>query len=228
MKEITKNIRNLGFDNWFQSNTDSQLIENHRIARVITVHKNSYIISKGIGDVFAELAGKMLYSADSSVLLPTVGDWVAADFFDDDSHAIIHNLLPRKTLLKRKTSGKNVDFQLIAANIDTAFIIQSLDENFNLRRLERYLVMINESSITPIVLLSKADLLSTPKIEEKITEKKHLITETILLTLRSKNLNQVRPPEAIDQLKNELVTAVNNRLGEQVIDKIYFTEYIVQ
>jgi len=66
------------------------------------------------------------------------------------------------------------------------------------------------------------------KIEEKITEKKHLITETILLTLRSKNLNQVRPPEAIDQLKNELVTAVNNRLGEQVIDKIYFTEYIVQ
>jgi len=64
MKEITKNIRNLGFDNWFQSNTDSQLIENHRIARVITVHKNSYIISKGIGDVFAELAGKMLYSAE--------------------------------------------------------------------------------------------------------------------------------------------------------------------
>jgi len=66
------------------------------------------------------------------------------------------------------------------------------------------------------------------KIEEKIKEKNHLITETILLTLRSKDLNQVRPPEAIDQLKNELVTAINNRLGEQVIGKIYFTEYIVQ
>jgi len=66
------------------------------------------------------------------------------------------------------------------------------------------------------------------KIEEKVTKKKHLITETILLTLRSKNLNQVRPPEAIDQLKNELVAAVNNRLGEKVLSRIYFTEYIVQ
>lgn len=66
------------------------------------------------------------------------------------------------------------------------------------------------------------------KTEEKVNKQKHLITETILLTLRSKNLNQVRPPEAIEQLKNELVTAVNNRLGEQVISKMYFTEYIVQ
>lgn len=66
------------------------------------------------------------------------------------------------------------------------------------------------------------------KIEEKINNNMHLITETILLTLRSKNLNQVRPPEAIEQLKNELVTAVNNRLGEKALSKIYFTEYIVQ
>jgi len=66
------------------------------------------------------------------------------------------------------------------------------------------------------------------KIEEKINNNMHLITETILLTLRSKDLNQVRPPEAIDQLKNELVTAVNNRLGEKTLSKIYFTEYIVQ
>lgn len=199
MKEITENIKNLGFDNWFQANTDSQLIENHRIARVISVHKNSYIISKGSGNVFAELAGKMLYSADSSVLLPTVGDWVAADFFDDDSHAVIHNLLPRKTLLKRKTSGKNVDFQLIAANIDTAFIIQSLDENFNLRRLERYLVMINESSITPIVLLSKADLLSTPKIEEKINSILALMPEVKVIPFSNENgIN-------IDKIKNLLL-----------------------
>ncbi len=129
----------------------------------------------------------MLYSADSSMLLPTVGDWVAADFFDDDSHAIIHNLLPRKTLLKRKTSGKNVDFQLIAANIDTAFIIQSLDENFNLRRLERYLVMINESSITPIVLLSKADLLSTSKIEENINSIHALMPEVKVIPFSNEN-----------------------------------------
>ncbi len=106
MKDVTENIKNLGFDNWFRANTNAQLIKNHHIARVISVHKNSYIISKGSRDIFAELAGKMLYSADSSMLLPTVGDWVAADFFDDDSHAIIHSLLPRKTTLEKKNFWK--------------------------------------------------------------------------------------------------------------------------
>ena len=199
MIEITENIKNLGFDDWFQANTDAQLIKNHRIARVISVHKNSTIISRGSGDVFAELTGKMLYSADSSVLLPTVGDWVAADFFDEDSHAIIHDLLPRKTLLKRKTSGKNVDFQLIAANIDTAFIIQSLDENFNLRRLERYLVMINESRITPIVLLSKADLLSTAEIDEKVNKILALMPEVEVIPFSSEN------GDNIDKIKSLLL-----------------------
>ena len=199
MIEITENIKNLGFDDWFQANTDAQLIKNHRIARVISVHKNSTIISRGSGDVFAELTGKMLYSADSSVLLPTVGDWVAADFFDEDSHAIIHDLLPRKTLLKRKTSGKNVDFQLIAANIDTAFIIQSLDENFNLRRLERYLVMINESRITPIVLLSKADLLSTVEIDEKVNKILALMPEVEVIPFSSEN------GDNIDKIKSLLL-----------------------
>ncbi len=75
-------------------------------------------------------------------------------------------MVPRKTLLKRKTAGKLVDFQLIAANIDVAFIIQSVDYNLNLRRLERYLVMVNESKITPIILLSKCDLISQDEVEE--------------------------------------------------------------
>jgi len=70
-------------------------------------------------------------------------------------------------LLKRKTSGKNIAYQLIAANIDTAIIMQSLDSNFNLRRLERYLVMINESNITPVIFLSKSDMISIGEIDKK-------------------------------------------------------------
>ena len=193
MNTITDTIKNLGFDDWFQTNTDSENFANHEIARVISVHKNSYMISKGVGDVFAELAGKMIYSTDSSVDLPTVGDWVAADFFDNDQHAIIHNLLARKTLLKRKTSGKNIEFQLIAANIDTAFIMQSLDENFNLRRLERYLVMINESGITPIVLLSKADLMPEVEIEEKIKSIRGVMHGVKILPFSSENGMNLEP-----------------------------------
>ena len=84
--------------------------------------------------------------------------------------SIIHEIIQRKSLLKRKTPGKKIDFQLIAANIDTACIVQSLDDNFNLRRLERYLVMINESNIRPIVLLSKSDLLTSDEVADRIGE----------------------------------------------------------
>ena len=78
---------------------------------------------------------------------------------------MIVGVFPQKTLLKRKAAGKIVDFQLIAANIDIAFIIQSLNDNFNLRRLERYLVMVNKIGIEPIILLSKCDLISKDEVD---------------------------------------------------------------
>ena len=126
---------------------------------MVAVHKDSYIITNGEADIKAQLVGKLIYSASSPTDYPATGDWVLVNFYDEDTFAIINEVLPRKSLLKRKTPGKKIDFQLIAANIDVAFIVQSLNENFNLRRLERYLVMVNESNIQPIVLLSKSDLL---------------------------------------------------------------------
>ena len=114
------------------------------------------------------MVGKIIFSASSPTDYPAVGDWVLVNFYDEDTFAIIHKVVSRKSLLKRKTPGKKVDFQLIAANIDVAFIVQSLNENFNLRRLERYLVMVNESNIQPIVLLSKSDLLDNENITDII------------------------------------------------------------
>ena len=180
-------IRRMGFNSSLQANADSETESVHDLARVITVHKDRYVISKGCGDVFAELAGKFAYSIDSTMDLPTVGDWVYADFYDDDTLAIIHGIVPRITLMKRKTAGKNVVYQLIAANINTAFIIQSLDEDFNLRRLERYLVMINECGILPIVLLSKSDLISDDKITEKINTILEIMPNITVLPFSNEN-----------------------------------------
>lgn len=159
-------LESIGYSDWFKSRVDEEKITAHGVARVVAVHKNSYIVTKGGEEIFAELSGNLFYGSESSSDLPTTGDWVYADFYDDDSHAIIYGVFPRKTLLKRKTAGKQVDFQLIAANIDVAFIIQSLNENFNLRRLERYLVMVNEGEIEPVILLSKCDLIPNEKINE--------------------------------------------------------------
>jgi ribosome biogenesis GTPase / thiamine phosphate phosphatase len=165
-------LENIGYNDWFNSRVDDESNAAHDVARIVSVHKDSYIVTKGGEDIFAELSGNLLYSSESASELPTTGDWVYADFFDDDTHGIIYGVFPRKTLLKRKTAGKLVDYQLIAANIDVAFIIQSLNDNFNLRRLERYLVMVNDSGIEPVILLSKCDLVSKKDIDE--------ITENIL------------------------------------------------
>ena len=167
---ISNSIEALGFGKWFQDNVDPVGLDSIVIARVMAVHKDSYIINNGENDVFAELIGKMLFSRASSIDFPAVGDWVSATFYDKNTFSIIHNVLSRKSLLKRKTPGKRIDFQLIAANIDVALIVQSLDTNFNLRRLERYLVMVRDSNIEPIVLLSKSDLLDKKDIENRVAE----------------------------------------------------------
>lgn len=173
------NLTNLGFDNWFKNKVDLSKTD-FNIVRVISVNKNSFVVSNGEKDIYAELTGKFLFNIDSALDLPTVGDFVYAQLFDDDTLAIIQDILPRKSLLKRKASGKKVEYQLIAANIDTAIIMQSLDSNFNLRRLERYLVMINEGKITPAIFLSKSDLISEEEIEKKKNDIRNILPDVTI------------------------------------------------
>jgi len=193
-----ENLRQIGFNDWFQERVDTDKLAQHDVARVVSVHKDSYMITKGQGDVFAELTGKLIYTADSAADLPTTGDWVYVDFYDDDTHAIIHDIFPRKTVIQRKTSGKTFDIQLIATNIDSAFIIQSLDYNFNLRRLERYLVMINEANINPIILLSKCDLVSEDEVKQKIESVKEISPQKTVLPFSNES------GENIDSIKQVL------------------------
>ncbi|MDZ7722633.1 MAG: ribosome small subunit-dependent GTPase A [candidate division KSB1 bacterium] len=157
-------LTDLGFDEWFQQHADAG---GHQIARVLTVNRDNFLISTGEQQVRAQLTGNLMYGSNSPLDLPAAGDWVATDIVDD-SLAVIHSVLPRKSILKRKTAGKSVEFQLIATNIDIAMIMQSLDANFNLRRLERYLVVVLDSGIQPVILLSKADLTDQADIQAKI------------------------------------------------------------
>ena len=100
-------------NNWFKDKVDLSKTADLKIARVISVNKNSFVVSNGVKDIYAELAGKFLFNSEDSLDLPAVGDWVYAQLFDDNELAIIHDMLPRKSLLKRKASGKKVDYQLI-------------------------------------------------------------------------------------------------------------------
>lgn len=182
-----KNLKSIGFDDWIEAHIDVNKLEHREIARVVSVHKGSYLVTNGVDDVFSELTGRLRYSMNSAVDLPTTGDWVYVEIYDNDSYAIIHDVVSRKSLIKRKSSGRQFDFQLVAANVDTAFIIQSLDNNFSLRRLERYLIMLHESGVTPMVLLSKSDLISHDEIKKLAKKVKEVTSKITVIPFSNQN-----------------------------------------
>ncbi len=170
-------LLDLGFNGWFQQKLKEFEKPGDSVARITAVDKDHYLVRNETGEVLAELTGRLMFSAESSIDLPTVGDWAFVQYYNSNTFGIIEDLLPRKSVLRRKAAGKKVDYQMIASNIDVAFIMQSCDFNFNLRRLERYLVMVNDGNIEPMLLLSKSDLVSQEDLEQKI------------LAVRSANFN---------------------------------------
>lgn len=134
-------------------------------ARVTAVDRGRYLVRGKDGEIPAELTGKFLHLAESSAELPCVGDWVCVQIRDGGTQASIHHVLQRRTWLRRKIAGRDMDFQMIAANIDVAFIVQSCHFDFNLQRLERYLVMVRDGGIDPVVLLTKTDLVSQQELQ---------------------------------------------------------------
>lgn len=139
-----------------------------QLARVTAVDRGRTLVRGETGEVPAELTGKLRYATESSGDLPCVGDWVCVAYRDGGAAAMVHDVVPRRSFLRRKTPGKDIDFQMIAANVDVAFIVQSCDFDFNVRRLERYLVMVHEGHIEPVVLLTKSDLISAEHLEQQL------------------------------------------------------------
>jgi ribosome biogenesis GTPase / thiamine phosphate phosphatase len=161
-------LTDLGYDSWFQDCLADQQQSDYQIARVSAVDRGGGLIRNEVGEVPSELSGKLRFSAQSSSDLPCVGDWVLAQYHNAGALGIIHWVFPRKTFFRRKYAGKNVDYQMISSNIDTAFIIQSCHYDFSLRRFDRYLVMANEGHIEPILVLTKTDLITQDELDQKI------------------------------------------------------------
>ncbi|MEZ5702309.1 MAG: ribosome small subunit-dependent GTPase A [Burkholderiaceae bacterium] len=140
------------------------------IARVTAVDRSQYLIRNAEGDVPAKPMGRTAYASGSTMDLPCVGDWVCVRYHDSGAHASILDVLPRTSFLRRKKPGSNIELQMIAANIDVALIVQSCHFDFNVRRLERYLVMASEGHIEPVILLTKTDLIRPDALEQLISK----------------------------------------------------------
>jgi len=161
-------LSDMGFEQWFQSHAGDLHVEGRDIARISAVDRDAYLVRNLTREVPAELAGKFYFQVQSSIDLPCVGDWVTVQYHNNDTEAIIHEVFPRKTFLRRKSAGEKVQLQMIAANIDVVFIVQSCHFDFNVRRMERYLVMAADGGVEPIVVLTKTDLIAPEELDEKL------------------------------------------------------------
>lgn len=136
--------------------------------RVALEHTHMYRIFTERGERLAEVSGKLRHQAQGREDFPAVGDWVAISEHDGGERAIIHAVMPRTSKFSRKTAGFTTEEQIVAANVDYVFLVNALNHDFNVRRLERYLLLTWESGANPVIVLSKADLCED--IERKLEE----------------------------------------------------------
>ena len=187
-----KKIEDLGYNSFFESNRVKLGLDIFQIARVIAEYKEAYKVKNINGEYLAKITGKQIFKASSREDYPAVGDWVAISELEEGK-AIIHNILPRRTVIKRKYSSKN-EIQIIATNIDVAFVIESVDRDYNLNRLERYFAIANDGGIKPAIILNKIDLISKEKLYLKISQIKNRFEDIDVIstsTLTDEGLNEL-------------------------------------
>ena len=152
-------LKDLGWNDSFQQHFSKIGKQDCIPGRIAREHKNSYLIYTEKGEFDGTVSGKFRYETQDYADFPSVGDWVAAKVRPDEGKATIHSLLPRSSVFSRRAvlAGKTEE-QILAANIDTAFLVNGLDGDFNLRRIERYVTIALDSGATPVIVLNKADL----------------------------------------------------------------------
>lgn len=148
----------LGWNHFFERHWETPARHGLVPGRIVEEQKEAYRVVGESGELDAEATGRLRHEASDRSAFPAVGDWVSMAPILSEGKALIHEVLPRRTKLSRKVAGERTAEQIVVTNVDIAFVVMSLNADFNCRRLERYLGAIWESGAQPVVLLSKADL----------------------------------------------------------------------
>jgi len=179
-------LEDLGYNAKFEDFRLEQKLDGFEIGRVIAEHKERYIVKTLNGEFEAEITGNMRFTAKNREDFPAVGDWVALTAYEAD-FAVIHRILPRFSIIKRQAVGQFGEIQIIATNIDFAFLVQAADRDFNINRLERYLTICNSSKVSPIIVLSKSDLINHDQISEILENIKSRIKDIPIIAISNES-----------------------------------------
>jgi ribosome biogenesis GTPase / thiamine phosphate phosphatase len=224
----TQSLSLLGWNEHNDTGAEALRAEGLSVARVIAVDREQYVLSDGLDEFRAKLAGKFVYQLESAEQCPCVGDWVGIDGISKDGVGVIKQLLPRNTYLRRRSAGSTVGYQMIASNVDVAVIVQSCQYDFNVKRLERYLVMVKDGGVVPAILLTKTDLVSGAVLENHLSRIRASGIDGQIVAISSVS------GAGVDELKSILVsgktycfigssgvgksTIINTLIGKQVLE----------
>lgn len=178
----------LGYSMEWESFRKAFIPDDFVLGRVVAEHKERYIVRTPGEEYEAEITGNLRFTARDKEDFPVVGDWVALVPCDQE-RAIIHRILPRFSLLKRKGVGEASEIQPIAANVDTALIIQAVDRDFNINRIERYLAICFSARVNPLIVLTKTDLVNRVQLEEMLGMVRARIPQVPVLSVSNETQN---------------------------------------
>ena len=162
-------LEDLGYNDTLKAYRIKERLDAFEIGRIILEHKERYVLKTNEDEFDAELIGNLRFKSESRYDFPAVGDWVAFSEYDGGK-ALIHAIYPRKSIIERKAVGKSGHIQLIATNVDYGLIVQAVDRDFNLNRLERYLTICHASKVDPLIVLSKIDLIHENDLKSIINQ----------------------------------------------------------
>jgi len=190
-------LEDLGYNIELESYRKDENLDSFEVGRVISEHKERYVVKTAYNEYDGEIIGSLRFSAINRSDFPAVGDWVAISEFDDNK-VLIHSVLPRRTIIERQAVGKQGEKQIIATNIDYAFIVQAVDRDFNINRIERYLTICNTSKVKPIIILNKIDLINDTELTRLITSVQERIKHVPVIAIS----NESR--KGIERLKGDI------------------------
>jgi len=219
-------LKHFGYNDRIEKLRIQHNLEDFEIGRVISEHKERYTVKTEKGEFDAEITGNLRYTANTREDFPAVGDWVAVSEYDDGK-VLIHSIFTRKTIIERQAVGKQGEKQIIATNIDFAFIVQAVDRDFNINRVERYLTICNTSNVRPIIVLNKIDLIDDSVLSDLMSQVQERLKEVPVIAISNASKKGIeRLKEYIQKGKTYCLlgssgvgksSLLNNLLGKQLM-----------
>ena len=224
MNQPELSLARLGWNAEWEAAFAPHRARNFKVGRVAVQDKHHYVLFAEEGELIAQIAGKLFHGLKSDATLPKVGDWVVFKQPPGEAKAIIHAVLPRRTKLGRKIPGRETEEQILVTNIDLAFVVLALDETFNPRLLERFLLMVIEGGAQPVVVLNKADLCED--LDAHVAEAQRCAGEAPVVAVSAKTrkalkllLERITPASTVTFIGNSGVgksTLINRLYGEAI------------